>query len=254
MSEIKSKTAITKIDPNKILIRGYKLDELIGKLSYSEMLYLIIRGELPDKNTGKMIEAILVSSVDHGVTPPSTLATLTSTSTGAPLNAALACGILSINKWHGGAIQDCMKILAAIKNKGGDLEKATQEYIKEARAKKTKIFGFGHRIHTDDPRTKKLLGLSKEYKIAGDYVKIAETIEKVLYKETGKKLPLNVDGAIAALLCEMNFDPTLANLFFIIARIPGLAAHVLEEKTREKPMRKINPTNYEYDGPTERGL
>ena len=70
----------------------------------------------------------------------------------------------------------------------------------------------------------------------------------------GKILPINVDGAIAALLCELDFDPVFANAFFMIARVPGLVAHIYEEKTRYKPMRKIHPTDVEYDGPEGRSL
>ena len=96
--------------------------------------------------------------------------------------------------------------------------------------------------------------LAQEYGIAGKYVKLARVFEAELEKSLGKKLPINVDGAIAALLCELNFDPLLANAFFIIARVPGLVAHIYEEKTRYKPMRKIHPTDVTYDGPIEKTL
>ncbi|MBN2366809.1 MAG: citryl-CoA lyase, partial [Calditrichaeota bacterium] len=105
------KTAVTKIEPNKIVVRGYRVNDLMGKLSYPGMIYLLIKGELPNENTGKMIDAILVSSVDHGVTPPSCQAAVTVASTGAALNASLASGILAINEYHGGAIEKSMQIL-----------------------------------------------------------------------------------------------------------------------------------------------
>jgi citrate synthase len=83
---------------------------------------------------------------------------------------------------------------------------------------------------------------------------MAKAIEDAMEQESGKKLPINVDGAIAALLCEMNFPPELANAFFMLARLPGLIAHVYEEQTRMKPMRYINPKDHEYDGFSERKL
>ena len=89
MSQLHWKSAITKVEPNKLAVRGYKIDELMGKVSYSQMVYLLFKGEMPSENVGKMIEAILVSSVDHGTTPPSVLSALTVASTGAPLNAAV---------------------------------------------------------------------------------------------------------------------------------------------------------------------
>ena len=123
---------------------------------------------------------------------------------------------------------------------------------KEMREKKKRASGFGHRIHTQDPRTKKLFALAEELGLAGIYVQIALGIEKTLEELSGKSLPINVDGAIAALLCELGFSPEVGNAFFIIARVPGLVAHIQEEKTRMRPMRKIHPQNYEYDGPQER--
>jgi len=258
MSELHWKSAITKVEPNKLTVRGYKLDELMGNVSYAQMVYLLFKGEMPSENIGKMIETILVSSVDHGTTPPSVLSALTVASTGAPLNAAVAAGILSISKFHGGAIEDCMLILkqgmALVKDEGKSMKEAAKQVIGDYRAVKQRLSGFGHRVHTNDPRTPKLFGIAEELGVAGDYVKLALTFVDVLKETTGKHLPLNVDGAIAALLCEMDFDPILANAFFMIARVPGLVAHIYEEKTRMKPMRKIHPTDVEYDGPENRNL
>ncbi|MCD6376454.1 MAG: citryl-CoA lyase [Caldisericaceae bacterium] len=256
MSDLAWKSAITKVEPNKLVVRGYRLDELIGKVSYAQMVYLLFKGELPSPQVGRVIEAILVSSVDHGTTPPSVLSAITVASTGAPLNAAVAAGILSISKFHGGAIEDCMHILQQAKKlmdeKGLNYEQAAAQVITEFREAKKRLSGFGHRIHNNDPRTKKLFQLAEENGVAGDYVKLALTFVEQLEKITGKHLPLNVDGAIAALLCELEIDPLLANAFFMIARVPGIVAHVYEEKTRYKPMRKIHPTEVEYDGPEER--
>lgn len=256
MSDLAWKSAITKVEPNKLVVRGYRLDELIGKVSYAQMVYLLFKGELPSPQVGRVIEAILVSSVDHGTTPPSVLSAITVASTGAPLNAAVAAGILSISKFHGGAIEDCMHILQQAKKlmdeKGLNYEQAAAQVITEFREAKKRLSGFGHRIHNNDPRTKKLFQLAEENGVTGDYVKLALTFVEQLEKITGKHLPLNVDGAIAALLCELEIDPLLANAFFMIARVPGIVAHVYEEKTRYKPMRKIHPTEVEYDGPEER--
>lgn len=258
MSNLQWTSAITKVEPNKLSIRGYALDSLIGKTSYAQMVYLLLKGEMPSENVGKMIEAILVSSVDHGTTPPSVLSALTVASTGASLSASVAAGILSISKFHGGAIEDCMLILKSamdIKNKK-DLssENAVKEIILKFKAKNKRVPGFGHRLHTKDPRTYILFTLAEKLGIAGDYCNLAKTIEIQLKETTGKYLPLNVDGAIAALLCEMDFDPILANGFFMIARVPGLIAHIYEEKIRQKPMRKIHPTDVSYDGPENRSL
>lgn len=120
--------------------------------------------------------------------------------------------------------------------------------------KKKILSGFGHRLHTKDPRTAKLFQLAEAYGVAGEYIALARAIEQKFAEVTGKALPINVDGAIGAVLCEMDFDPQLANAFFMIARLPGLVAHIIEEKTRQKPMRPIDPKDHEYDGPAERPL
>jgi len=256
--EAKWTTTITDIKPNKILLRGYPLDELMGKISYAQVVYLILKGELPSENVGKIIDAMLLSSIDHGVTPPSALATMTVTSTGAPINAAISAGILAISEFHGGAIEECMRMLISCaeleKKENLSILQSAEKIVQKAIESKKPISGLGHRIHTDDPRTKKLFEMATECKINGEYIEIIKTIESAFEKSKGKKLPINVDGAIAAILCELGFDPILANAFFIIARVPGLVAHFYEEKTTQKPMRKIDPSNWIYNGPEERHI
>ncbi len=257
MSE-KWKTAITKVEPNKLLIRGYRLDELMGRLSFAEVVYLILKGELPPPAVAQVLNAILVSSIDHGATPPSTLAARTVASTGASLNASLAAGVLSINRHHGGAIENCMQVLkeAVEQKRDGGLTagEAAASLVKFRRQKGLKLPGYGHRVHTNDPRTAKLFSIAREAGVAGEFVEMAQAIQEAFARETGKELPINVDGAIAALLCEMDFPVELANAVFIIARIPGLTAHVYEEMTTQKPMRIISPADHQYDGPAERKL
>ena len=252
------KTAITKVEPNKLLLRGYRIDELMGCITFAQGVFLAIKGELPSEAEARMLDAILVSSVDHGVTPPSCHAARTVASTGSPLNAALAGGILAISRYHGGAIEDSMRVLQEALRRKNDMNNTPEEMasiiVKEYREKHKRLPGFGHRIHTRDPRTIKMFQIASDLGIAGEFVEIAKALEGAVEKSSGKKLPINVDGAIAALLCEMDFPPELANAFFIMARIPGLVAHVYEEQTRMKPMRHINSKDHEYDGIPERDL
>jgi len=257
MTEGKWKTAITEIEPNKIKLRGYPLNELMGNISYAEAVYLTLRGELPTPEVGKLMDALLVSSIDHGVTPPSAQAAINAASTGAPLNAAVASGILAINKFHGGAIETCMELLQAGKsqvNGGISVQEAARNLVEDYRNSKKRMSGFGHRIHTNDPRTKRLFELAERAEQSGIFIELVQAIESELETSAGKKLPVNVDGAIAAVLCELDFWTSLANAFFIMARVPGLVAHAAEEQERQLPMRIIDPANHEYDGPSERHL
>ncbi len=257
MSEDTWKTAITQIEPNEVRLRGYRIDELMGNVTFAQAIFLALTGELPAPNVAKLLDAMLVSSIDHGATPPSALAARTATSTGAPLNAAIAAGVLSINRFHGAAIYDCMGVIEEGIQMAADsnvsIEEAAEDLVGRYRQEKKRIAGLGHRIHTDDPRTKKLFAIAQELKVAGDGVAMIIAIQAALSK-AGKDLPINVDGAIAALLVDLHMPHELANAFFIMARVPGLAAHVHEEQTRERPMRKIDPVKHEYDGPPARSL
>lgn len=258
MSDLNWKTGITKIGPNEIRVKGYRIEDAMDNLTFAQTIYLLITGELPDENTGKLMDAMLVSSVDHGATPPSCLAARTAASTGAPLNAALAAGILSINDFHGGAVHNCMLILkSAMKNKEEknlSIEDAAANIVTEYRTNKKRINGFGHRVHSNDPRKVKLFEIAEKLGKSGDYIVMALAIELALHNATGKNLPLNVDGAIAALLCDLDIPVELANAFFIMARVPGLVAHIFEEKTKQKVMRRIHPSDHEYDGPEDREI
>lgn len=253
------KTAITSIKPNEVRVRGYDIAELMGRVSFGQAVYLIIRGEMPSEPVGRLMDAIVVSSIDHGATPPSALAARTVASTGASLSQAVSAGINSINQHHGGAIENCARHLASIIEKVGSgadaaaMEAAAGAYLDELKARGRRMAGFGHRVHTADPRTARLFELAAEAGVQGPYLDAARAVERV-FKGRGKALPINVDGAIAAVLAQLGFDPAVMNGLFMIARVPGLVAHVTEEKTRMKPMRKIDPVNHAYDGPGPRAL
>ncbi|MBZ5590062.1 MAG: citryl-CoA lyase [Acidobacteriia bacterium] len=256
MAENQWSTAITSIKPNEIRVRGYRLDELMGRFSFGEAVYLILRGGLPGAAVGQLMEAMLVASIDHGVTPPSTLAVRNAASTGAALNACIASGALAVNRHHGGAVEDCMHLLgrgAAKVAAGESAGEAAKALIAEEKAAGKRLPGLGHRIHTDDPRSQRLLALAKAANASGPHVAVAEAIVQEL-AVGGKALPLNVDGAIAAVLADLGFHPDLANGFFILARTAGWMAQALEERQREKPMRRIDQGAAAYDGPPAREL
>lgn len=276
-------TAITKIEPNRVTVRGHDIAGLMGKVSFGAAVYLILTGKLPDEKTGRLMDAILVSSIDHGATPPSTLAARTVASTGASLSQAVAAGILSINKHHGGAIEDCARYLKGLlqraqeraqsgKWKGesekeksvlaGAMDEVAIEEVARIKDSGDRIPGFGHRVHTKDPRTARLFELAAEAGLGGprpgtqhsalstglSHIAAARALERA-FVAISRPLPINVDGAIGAILADLGLDPRVFNGVFMIARTPGLVAHVVEEQTRERPMRRIDPERHAYDGP-----
>jgi citrate synthase len=252
------KTAITSVEPNKIRLRGYPIDELMGKISFSQAIYLVLQGELPSPEVGKLLDAIFVSSVDHGAGPCSVLTARTVASTGAELHAAIAAGVLAISRLHGGAIEEGMNLFQAVAKRADEKkiaeDESAREVLAEMKVRGERASGYGHRVHAQDPRTTKLFALAEELNLAGRHVRISRLIETILKESLGKALPVNVDGAIAALLCDLGIPAEIGNAFFIISRVPGLVAHIHEEKTRMRPMRKIHPSDFEYDGPAGREL
>jgi citryl-CoA lyase len=254
MADYEWRSAITNIGPGKIQIRGYDITQVMDKLSYAETVFLILKGELPSKAEAEMMRAILVSSVDHGCSPPSALGTRTVLSGGNPLNAAVAGGVLVIGDSHGGAIENAAKIMQEWAKKDGDVQALAGELVAFMKENKKRMPGFGHRLHNIDPRTLKLFEIAAKNNFSGRHIELCKAIESALAEKLGKKLPINVDGAIAAVISDMGFDWRLGKGFFIISRVPGLIAHAYEEMTREKPMRQLGNRNYTYDGPEEREI
>ena len=250
MSEKNWKSAISGHFEGIPHVRGYKLTEMLQKLSFTQTIFLILKGELPNDKEEAMLNAILVASIDHGVEAPSTTVARITASCGVPLSTAVATGVAAIGDSHGGAIEQAAKVFQEIVDKG----KPTAEIVEKARFKGERIPGFGHKIYETDPRTVALIETAEKNGLKGKYVETALEIEKELEKAVGKKLCLNIDGITAAVISEMGFDWRLGKVFFIIGRIAGLVAHVYEEQTREKPARRISEDDVAYDGPKPRKL
>jgi len=250
------KTEISEIEPNHIITRGYRQEDLIGNVPFASVFFLLIKGRIPDEKEAKMIDAIITSSIDHGVTPPSTHASRIVASAGVPMPTAVAAGILAVGDVHGGAIEDAARIMQEwtikMKEENWTSETTAQKLLQKLQEESKYMPGFGHRIHTQDPRTARLFKLADELQIGGDCIKLTRAIESEFAKK--RPLPVNVDGAIAAAISDMGFDWRLGKAFFLMGRVAGLIAHVYEEMTREKPMRQMCQSEVEYDGPWERNL
>lgn len=246
--DLKWRTSITKVEPNRLTTRGYLQEDLIGNISFSEMIHLLIKGKLPSKNESKMLGAVLVSFCDHGVTPPSTQAARIMASTGSPLHACIAGGLLAFGKNHAGAIENAMRIFQeGIKGSEDDINILAQQIVDYFLKNDKKISGFGHRYHDEDPRAPKLIELAKEYNCLSKHSELALAIESLLFEKKG--IRMNIDGANGAILSDMGYDWKIGSGIFMIGRLPGILAHVNEEKTRESPFRKFFEVDeIYYDG------
>ena len=242
------RTSITTHQDGRIYVYGHDLLKLAGEATFTRVIYLILKGEMPDKNSEKMLDSMLTVAIDHGVEPSSVVSARNIYSGGSPVQAAVAGGILALGEFHGGAIEKTMENFKKYcPPQGSGVKKLVEDFAKSGE----RISGFGHRLYTTDPRTERLVEIAKELGFFGKFVKFAIELEGELSKG-GKKLPLNIDGIFAALLLEMGFNPKAGKGFFIIARTPGIVAHVVEEALREKPVRRLSEKDIEYDGPRPR--
>jgi citrate synthase len=138
---------------------------------------------------------------------------------------------------------------------GDTLAASAERWVTTWRAQGRRVPGFGHRQHrVRDPRLDRLVAVAHEAGVAGDHLAAAEAVEAALARSVGRPLPINIDGAIAALLCEVSFPSDLGNALFIAARLAGILAHANEERQTMAPMRRVDPVHHTYQGPDHRAL
>ena len=190
------------------------------------MIFELLSGKTPKESQLKVFETILNISIDHGPETPSALEVVKTAKEGKLITQSVAAGILQINDYHGGAIEPAMELLYRVKNEKLEVKNLVREYISLDR----RIPGFGHRIYKVDPRSQLLFELAQKEKISHEYIKLAKEIEKELSVVKKRELPVNIDGAIAAILCGFGWDSSLGKAVFVIARTPGLIGQYLNAK------------------------
>src|SRR6478752_5582090 len=257
-------TSIIDIEPGKIAVRGYPIQELIGTLRFPDMIWLMLRGEVPEPAQSRLLEAALVAAVDHGPHAPSIAIARMAVTCGLPLNGAMASAINALDDIHGGAGQQCMELLAAIDADAGQRdasEDGVAAVLERYRAEHGKVVpGFGHRWHGVDPRAVRLLQLVAEAEqegvVAGRFARHAKTVERLLEAQKRAPIPMNIDGATAVIYSELGFAPELGRGIFILSRSVGILAHAWEQTQQggriKGPMSPEIP--YRYTGPSLRTL
>ena len=240
-------TAITATTEDRVFVRGLPLDEAIGTLTFADVVFRLWTGREGTPPERAALDACLVAAVDHGALAPSALAARTVATTQAGRMPALAAGILAFGSLHGAVVTVAMELLSDLGSDEDPRDWATRTFDRE-RAAGRRIPGVGHRWHERDRRAERLLDIAAS--VGGTRVAAAErAIADVVAEHSGRSSPVNIDGGIAAVLTSLGLAPAFGDFAFATSRSTGLAAHIVEETTRERPMRTIDPTRVGYDGP-----
>jgi citrate synthase len=250
------RTAIVSARDGEIRLRGYDVAALMRGATFTDAIYLLHRGDMPTPAERRLLDAILTAVADHGPAAPSCAAArLSASGNRRSLSSAVAAGILAIGDEHGGAGSTCMTMIAAGLERAGresiPVAEAARRTAADYRSRGERVPGLGHRVHTRDPRTPVLFGMARDSGLAAAGVEFMEALEATV-GDAVKPLPINIDGALAAVLHDMGFPPEFGRLLFLIGRVAGLSAEVSEELARERPMRIRIPV--EYDGEPPRSL
>jgi citrate synthase len=240
-------TGITATTDQQVFVRGVALDVAIGRESFPAMLLRLWRGDTATEAEADLMSACMVAAIDHGPLAPSALVSRTIASTRATPMSALAGGILSFGELHGAVVTRAMRIVASAPVEEGDLGDWAEEVFEAERAAGRRLPGIGHRWHEHDLRSERLLEVATTFSGGRQAAAIRALADRVaLHVE--HPVAVNIDGALAVALTALRLDPEYGDFLFAIARSFGLAAHIVEERARERPMRLIDPTAALYDG------
>ncbi|WP_171097311.1 citryl-CoA lyase [Ruegeria sp. HKCCD7255] len=241
-------TSIIDMEPGRIALRGKPIQDLIGHISFAQMIWFLVRGDKPTQAQAHLFEAALVAAVDHGPQAPSIATARMAVTCGLPLNNAMASAVNMLGDVHGGAGEQAVTLYHFVETRSGDLGNALDEWI----STQGKILpGFGHRFHTPtDPRAPRLMALVQDAvddgACDGRFMKIATDIEAELMRRKGKPVPMNIDGATAVIYAELGFAPPLARGLFCLSRSVGILAHAWEQSQQGGRNKGPTPPSYRW--------
>ncbi|GAJ97843.1 LOW QUALITY PROTEIN: citrate synthase [Geomicrobium sp. JCM 19055] len=226
-------TSISQINKNEIIIRGERVEDLIGNVSYTQMLFFLLCGKHLTEVQANLFESVLVAGADHGPRAPSIAAARMAATCGVSFNSAVATGMNMLGDVHGGAVEEAMSILYETKENLVNNENAIDEKLTEIFSRKGKLPGFGHQLHDNDPRVSRLYTLSEQLissgEISGSYLEILANYRDRLSERKGRNMTINVDGISAAIQCELEIPAEAAKGIFALSRGWGSVAHAYEE-------------------------
>lgn len=238
---MKYKTSITEIKDGKEIIHGKDLQELAKSYTFAENIFFLLKGVEPSEREARMMNTLLSVAIDHGPGTASGQTTRIVASAKTDMNASVAAGILAMGERHGGAIEGAMEFLY----EHVDTEDVPA-LVASLKEQKIRIPGYGHATLTHDHRVDTLFEVAKETGYYGAHSEFAESVRDALNDLSSRVLPINVDGGMAAVLCDMGFDTRLAKGIFMIARVPGLVAQSYEEMDMDEGLRRLSNDDVEF--------
>ncbi len=253
-------TAIIQMSPGEIRYRGYAIEDLIGRVGFADMVWLMLRGELPSRGQAALLEIALMSAVDHGPQAPSIAMARMAATCGVGLQNAMASGLNALGEVHGGAGEAAVVLYQAIAEYDDPAAGALAELDRFFEAGGKFVPGFGHRFHPTDPRAPRLMEMVEKAVqdgiVDGRHKAAALAVEADLNRRKGKTIPMNIDGATAVIYAELGFDAPLARGLFCLSRSVGLLAHAWEES--QSGLRNKGPLPrdqlWTYSGPPPRDV
>ncbi|ROO87186.1 citrate synthase [Actinocorallia herbida] len=226
-------TAVSHMEPGIVELRGRPVQELIGTVDLTSMIWLMLRGELPDAARSALLQAALVAGVDHGPQAPSIAIARMAATCGVGLNNAMASGVNVLGDAHGGAGEQCVRLLDEVLRLERDGLEIAEAAATAVAAGPKYVPGFGHRFHPRDPRRDPLVSLAEQAVrdgvVPGDHLRAGLAVEEHLRSARSRPVPMNIDGATAIIYAELGFAAPLARGLFVLSRSIGILAHAWEE-------------------------
>lgn len=246
VQDLTFKTRISNHAHDGLYLRGIPLTQLIEEADFVSTLFLSMVGRKPKSSELKVLNAVLVAAIDHGIEPSSGFVPRVVAASGNDILTAMASSLLALGPYHGGAISACMDVLLETNRLNEDKEAAAREMILHYKELHKRVPGFGHPHYKDeDPRTKQLFEVARTAGLDSSYPNLARIMENTLEEVMNRRLVLNIDGAMAALLLAMDISPLAGNAIFGVARVAGSIAHIIEEQSSGEWVRRLAPGSVE---------
>ncbi len=239
------------------IVRGHRLSELIGKITFAEMMFLLLQGNLPTAAQGRVLDALLVASAEHGINPV-TIVSRAFASYGTSIQTAVGAGISAFGDRMGGLGEQLAQLLvetvgplAQARSLDDDgLAAAARRIVEEARNAGGRIPGYGIPLHAADPRPPRVLDVARQEGTLGPYCRLGELVEGELAKARGgRAVAMNLDGVSAVVALDLGFDWRTTRMFLLTPRSVSMGAHFLEEQSQDTTWRHVRHDQIAYTGP-----